>query len=39
MEFESLKTFNETIEIMKGLTETLKVYGVYKNGKAPSNLP
>ncbi|MCY7291155.1 MAG: prephenate dehydratase [Ferruginibacter sp.] len=36
MEFESLETFNETIEIMKGLTETLKVYGVYKNGKAPS---
>jgi prephenate dehydratase len=32
MEFESLKVFNETIEKMKTLTESLKVYGVYKNG-------
>jgi prephenate dehydratase len=32
MEFESLKNFNDTIEKMKTLTESLKVYGVYKNG-------
>jgi prephenate dehydratase len=32
MEFESLKVFIETIEKMKTLTESLKVYGVYKNG-------
>ncbi len=38
MEFESLNIFNETIEKMKGLTESLKVYGVYKNG-APSISP
>ena len=33
MEFESLKTFNETIEKMKAFTKSLKVYGVYRNGK------
>jgi prephenate dehydratase len=38
MEFDSLKVFNETIEKMKGLTESLKVYGVYRNG-APSISP
>jgi prephenate dehydratase len=32
MEFESLKVFNSTIEKMKTLTESLKVYGVYRNG-------
>jgi prephenate dehydratase len=32
MEFESMKVFNETIDKMKTLTESLKVYGVYKNG-------
>ncbi len=32
MEFESLRIFNETIEKMKGITKSLKVYGVYKNG-------
>lgn len=36
MEFDSLETFNETIEKMKGLTKSLKIYGVYKNGKSPS---
>jgi prephenate dehydratase len=32
MEFESLKVFYETIEKMKTLTQSLKVYGVYMNG-------
>ncbi len=32
MEFDSLDNFNKTIEKMKGLTESLKVYGVYRNG-------
>jgi prephenate dehydratase len=32
MEFESLKVFNETIEKMKTITQSLKIYGVYKNG-------
>ncbi len=36
MEFDYLKDFNETIEKMKGLTKSLKVYGVYRNGKSPS---
>ncbi len=31
MEFDSLDIFNKTIEKMKGLTESLKVYGVYRN--------
>ncbi len=34
MEFDSLDIFNKTIEKMKGLTESLRVYGVYKNGNA-----
>jgi prephenate dehydratase len=38
MEFESLDIFHKTIEKMKGLTESLKVYGVYRNG-APSISP
>jgi prephenate dehydratase len=32
MEFDSLKIFEETIEHLKSLTESLKVYGVYRNG-------
>ena len=32
MEFESLDIFNDTIIKMKALTESIKVYGVYKNG-------
>jgi prephenate dehydratase len=32
MEFESLKIFNGTIEKMKAITQSLKIYGVYKNG-------
>ncbi len=32
MEFESLDIFNKTIEKMKTLTQSLKIYGVYKNG-------
>ncbi len=32
MEFETLEVFEKTIEKMKGLTESLRVYGVYKNG-------
>ena len=36
MEFESLKIFNETIEKMKSLTKSIKVYGVYRNGKRAS---
>ncbi len=38
MEFDSLDVFNKTVEKMKGLTESLKVYGVYKNA-APSISP
>ncbi len=32
MEFDSLDIFNKTIEKIKKLTESLKVYGVYRNG-------
>ena len=34
MEFDSLKNFYSTIEKMKMLTESLRVYGVYRNGNA-----
>ena len=33
MEFDSLTQFNEVIKAMRGLTEELKIYGVYKNGR------
>ena len=36
MEFDHLKTFNETIERIKGLTKSLRVYGAYRNGKSSS---
>lgn len=32
MEFDSLEQFNEVIEMIKPLTETIKIYGVYKKG-------
>ena len=32
MEFDSLVQFNEVIEQAKGLTEDLKVFGIYKKG-------
>lgn len=32
MEFDSLAQFNEVMEQVKGLTEALKIYGVYKKG-------
>ena len=34
MEFETLEVFEKTIEKMKGLTKSLRVYGVYKNGNS-----
>jgi prephenate dehydratase len=34
MEFDTLNQFNEVIESMKPITQELKVYGVYKNGKS-----
>ncbi|HWB27839.1 MAG TPA: prephenate dehydratase [Chitinophagaceae bacterium] len=33
MEFDSLSQFNEVIDAIKPLTEQVKVYGVYRNGK------
>ena len=36
MEFENTTQFYEVIEKIKALTEEVKVYGMYKNGKAPS---
>jgi prephenate dehydratase len=33
MEFETLHQFNQVIESMQPITQELKVYGVYKNGK------
>ena len=32
LEFTSLNIFNETINKIKAITESAKVYGVYKNG-------
>ena len=34
--FENTTQFYEVIEKIKALTEEVKVYGMYKNGKAPS---
>jgi prephenate dehydratase len=33
MEFESLDVFNGVIDAIKPITEQVKVYGIYKNGK------
>ena len=33
MEFTSLDEFHKTIDTIKGVTEELKVYGIYKKGK------
>jgi len=33
MEFENIHQFNTVIEKLKPLTEHLKIYGIYKNGK------
>jgi prephenate dehydratase len=37
MEFETPGQLNEVIESMKPITEELKIYGVYKNGKTAEN--
>jgi prephenate dehydratase len=34
MEFDTLDQFNQVIESMQPITQELKVYGVYKNGKS-----
>ena len=36
MEFETTEQFYTVIEKMKSITEEVKIYGVYKNGKAPT---
>jgi prephenate dehydratase len=33
MEFDTLGGFNDVIETIRPLTQEVKVYGVYKNGK------
>ncbi|MDR0791956.1 MAG: chorismate mutase, partial [Chitinophagaceae bacterium] len=33
MEFASLNEFYKTIDAMKSVTEELKIYGIYKNGR------
>jgi len=33
MEFESVSQFTEVLDIIKSITERVKVYGIYKNGK------
>jgi len=37
MEFDTLNQFNQVIEGMQPITEELKIYGVYKNGKSIDN--
>ena len=32
MEFDTLAQFNKVMEQVKGITEELKIYGVYKKG-------
>lgn len=36
MEFDTLEQFDKVIDDIKPLTEEVKVYGVYKNGKTPN---
>jgi prephenate dehydratase len=33
LEFETLEQYDKVIENIKPLTEDLKVYGIYKNGR------
>jgi len=33
MEFDSVSQFTEVLDIIKSITEQVKVYGIYKNGK------
>ena len=33
MEFENVAQFNKILEEIRPLTEQVKIYGVYKNGK------
>ncbi len=33
LEFENLEQYNKVLENIKPLTEDLKVYGIYKNGR------
>jgi prephenate dehydratase len=39
MEFENMEQFQQVVEDIKPTIVELKIYGVYKNGKAPSNSP
>ena len=39
MEFETIDQFHKVIETIKPSTVELKIYGVYKNGKTPTNSP
>lgn len=39
MEFETIDQFHKVIEAIKPSTVELKIYGVYKNGKTPTNSP
>ena len=39
MEFETIDQFHQVIETIKPSTVELKIYGVYKNGKTPTNSP
>lgn len=39
MEFETIEQFQKVIEAIKPSTVELKIYGVYKNGKTPTNSP
>jgi prephenate dehydratase len=34
VEFDNIKQFNKVVKSMQALTEELKVYGIYKNGKS-----
>ncbi len=39
MEFDDLAVFNQVINAIKPLTEEVKVYGIYRNGKVEPPLP
>ncbi|NCU03147.1 MAG: chorismate mutase [Chitinophagaceae bacterium] len=39
MEFDTIDQFHKVIEAIKPSTVELKIYGVYKNGKTPTNSP
>jgi hypothetical protein len=37
MEFDDLKQFHKVVEVIRPLTASLKIYGIYRNGMDKKN--